>query len=524
MTGLISNETSYKMVRTKRATYLTSNDDDKGGFDYQFVDTPPETVVCKICYCPSRTPHLSVCCGHVFCESCLEGAEEVTAVSKVCPMCRSEEFSHFPNKQADRIVRGLHVYCINRGKGCTWLGEINNIDEHLKDSEGCRFVEVNCYNYCGKLLQRRHLSNHVENDCRYRKVNCRFCSITGEYHFIEGPHKQICIRRPLPCPNKCDLPTTASDVSEHLKICPLEFTECEYHTVGCTTRIIRNEQKKHNMETMEEHLSLTMKQLLYTKSELVSTKSELVSAKTELKRQIGETSQDLVETREQHSKTVTTMIKNQLQQEETFQKKIDSVENTAKESIKWLESQLTATAEKVYATMRRLELLNTSAREQLSGELVAPVIIKMSGYSEYKESGSNWYSESFYTHQVGYKMQLCVNVNGWFSRIHIALEIYIVKGPFDNFIPWPLVGKMELKLLNQISDNEHHSVIVDFRGLNSRLTICRVPAHSTETRSTSAACWDNEFISHEQFYQITPTRRFLKDDCIFFQVCRLNYC
>ena len=504
------------MGRTKRSVVIrTSSDDDKGGFDYQFVDTPPETVICKICYCPSRTPHLSVCCGHVFCESCLEGAEQVTAVSKVCPMCRSEEFSHFPNKQADRIVRGLHVYCTNRGKGCTWLGEINNIDEHLKDSEGCRFVEANCYNYCGKLLQRRHLTDHVENDCIYRKVNCRFCSVTGEHHFIEGPHKQICIRRPLPCPNKCDIPTAASDLAEHLKTCPLELTECEYHTVGCKAKITRKNQKKHNMETMEEHLSLTMKQLLYTKSELVSTT-------TELKKQLGETTRDLLETREQHGKTITTVVKNQLQQDEAFQKKIDNVENTTKENIKGMESQFATTAEKVYATMRRLESLSEAAQKQTSGELVAPVIVKMLGFGEKKESGSNWYSESFYTHEVGYKMQLCVYANGWSSRTHMALELYVVKGPYDDFIPWPLVGKMELKLLNQLSDDDHHSVIVNFSGINSRLTIYRVPVHSTEVRSTSAAWWDNEFISHEQFYQVTPTRQFLKDDCIFFRVCRLN--
>ena len=319
----------------------------------------------------------------------------------------------------------------------------------------------------------------------------------------------------MPCPNKCDIPITASNVAEHLKICPLELTECEYYTVGCKARIIRKDQKKHNMETMEEHLSLTMKQLLYTKSELISTKMEL-------KKQLDETTQDLLETREQHGKTITTMIKNQLQQEETFQKKIDSVENTTKENIKGLESQLATAAEKVYPTMRRLELLNTAAYKQTSGELVAPVIIKMSGFSENKESGSNWYSESFYTHEIGYKMQLCVNVNGWFSRIHIALELYIVKGPYDNYIPWPLVGKMELKLLNQISDDEHHSVIVDFRGVNSRLTIYRVPVHSNEARSNSAAWWDNEFISHEHFYQVTPRRQFLKDDCMFFCVCKLN--
>ena len=166
---------------------------------------------------------------------------------------------------------------------------------------------VNCSNYCGKILQRHHLANHVERDCVNRKVNCRFCSITGEYHFIEGPHKEICIRRPLPCPNKCNLSTTVSNLVKHLKICPLELTDCEYNTVGCNVKMVRKDQKKHSVEMMEEHLSLTMKQLL-------STRSELASIKQELKEQLAETRQDLLETREQQGKTVTAITKNQLQQ------------------------------------------------------------------------------------------------------------------------------------------------------------------------------------------------------------------
>ena len=157
---------------------------------------------------------------------------------------------------------------------------------------------------------------------------------------------------------------------------------------------------------------------------------------------------------------------------------MDNVDNTTKESIKELESQLVGTAEKVYVTLRHLESLNRAAQEQLSGELKASVIIKMSGLSDKRESGSNWSSESFFTHEFGYKMQLCVNVNGWFSRVHVGLELFVVKGPYDNFISWLLVGRMELKLLNQISDDEHHSTIVDFGGLNSRLAIYRVPVHS----------------------------------------------
>lgn len=121
-------------------------------------------------------------------------------------------------------------------------------------------------------------------------------------------------------------------------------------------------------------------------------------------------------------------------------------------------------------------------------------------------------------------MQLRVMVNGWFSNVHIAVELYLMKGPNDDLLMWPLIGKLELKLLNQISDSEHHLVIVDFHGVNSRMMICRVPVHSTDERSASAIWWNNEFISHEDFYRVTATHQFLRDDCIFFQVCKFNYC
>ena len=86
-----------------------------GGYNYEFVDTPSDNLICQICRLPSKEPHLSTCCGHTFCNSCLEAAKGVYAT---CSMCRSTEFSSFPNKQADRTIRSLRVYCANKSKGC----------------------------------------------------------------------------------------------------------------------------------------------------------------------------------------------------------------------------------------------------------------------------------------------------------------------------------------------------------------------------------------------------------------------
>jgi len=79
-----------------------------GGYDYKFVEIVPDMLICNICFLPSRDPYLTVCCGHVFCNSSLYNG---LTVIWVCPMCRSKEFTTFPNKQVDREVKNLLVLC-----------------------------------------------------------------------------------------------------------------------------------------------------------------------------------------------------------------------------------------------------------------------------------------------------------------------------------------------------------------------------------------------------------------------------
>ncbi|XP_065917607.1 uncharacterized protein [Dysidea avara] len=198
-----------------------------GGYKYHFVTTPADWLMCNICHYPSRDPYLSGCCGHTFCKSCLEGAKKATTISDACPICRNEEFPTMPNKQADRTVRSLHVFCTNKEKGCEWQGEVNNIVGHVTNSDGCQFEEVICPNGCGMCVQRKYLSSHVEDECVCRMVDCQYCHITGEHQFIEGEHKEQCPKFPIACPNKCKVDNIPrEDIDEHKKMCPLEEVTC----------------------------------------------------------------------------------------------------------------------------------------------------------------------------------------------------------------------------------------------------------------------------------------------------------
>ena len=226
-----------------------------GGYDHDFVNTPPDCLICKICHLPSRDPYLSLCGGHIFCKSCLDNVEKAAAFTNACPVCRDENFLTFCNKQAYREIKRLYIYCTKKEKGCEWQGELNDIDNHLGNSDGCQFEEVKCSNECGKMIQRQYLTSHVETECSRRKVNCQYCHDAGEHQFIEGQHKEECPKLPLPCPNKCEIENVMrKDMEAHRKECPLEMIQCEYYSVGCGVRMAREDKKKHENEEVKEHL------------------------------------------------------------------------------------------------------------------------------------------------------------------------------------------------------------------------------------------------------------------------------
>ena len=524
-------------------TTLPSSDD-VGGYENKFIDTPHDRYVCKVCLHPCRDPCLSGCCGHNFCKSCVENSKKTTAV---CPFCRNDNFTTFPNMQADREIRSFHIFCSNEEKGCKWQGELNNINSHLENSDGCRFESVKCANECGKMLQRRYLSNHTKAKCPRRKVNCQYCCltgehqfieakhreqcpklplscpnncevgsvpredmevhrkecpreeveclnnckkvfqrqflithcttecprrkvdcqychITGEHQFIEGEHKEQCPKLPLPCPNKCEVGSVPrEDMEAHRKECPLEMVQCEYHNVGCEDWMAREDQEKHNSVMMQQHLSLTT-------SELVETKNQLTDALS----RIGKLEAAMAnKTEAVHYDAISTALT-----QWTFQ----------------------------------LIVMATAKDNTL------PMTIKISEYTKLKQT--HWNKSSIYSHDRGYKMRFRVFPGGYSNGkgTHMSISLLLLKGPYDDELTWPMKENFELKLLNQISDCEHHSQTLDFGDDTTNMSSSRVVHGDKAIKG-----WGNHlFISNEYLHKVTPTRQYLKDDCIFLQVSKLT--
>ena len=434
-----------------------------GGYEYKFVNPVPDRCICNICHLPSRDAYMTgQCCeGQTICKSCLDQWQR-TAGNIKCPVCRKENSGFSQNYHIKREIKSLHIYCTNKEKGCEWQGELNDINNHLGNSDGCQFEEVKCSNECGKMIQRQYLTSHVETECPRRKFNCQYCHDTGEHQFIEGQHKEECPKLPLPCPNNCKVGSVPREGMEaHRKKCPLEMIQCEYYSVGCKrVKLARKDQEKHRMEKMEDHLMMTNHELTNTKTQLAAALKQMTNLTAAL-------------------------IKSPNSNNDIRSVHLDSL-----------------------ATLFKF------------GNQVCPVTIKMPDYGNKKMNVVQWFSDPFYTHNNGYKMCLCVDAAGYGhgKGTHLSMFLYLMKGPHDDELTWPLRAKFEINLLNQISDSEHFSRIVTYNNIDTPSIYTNRVIKGIRSRYG----WGKpQYITNEHLNRITPTCQYLKHDCLFFQVA--NY-
>ena len=152
--------------------------------------------------------------------------------------------------------------------------------------------------------------------------------------------------------------------------------------------------------------------------------------------------------------------------------------------------------------------IHTRAAKLSSCNQLLPVFVKMPDFVMNVKNKIDWYSDPFYTHHQGYKVRLNVVPAGWGKSEghYMSVYLYIMDGPFDHLLKWKLKGKFQVTLLNHICDSEHHSV--SYR-------------NHADRSQTQPFWYCEEFISYEELRKISATCQFVKDNCIFFEVCKL---
>ena len=75
-----------------------------GGYDCDFLEPPPDALLCLICTFVAREPMQMDCCGRVYCNECLT---ENKKYSSQCPQCRKDG-----NGFIDRKSKEIYYYTL----------------------------------------------------------------------------------------------------------------------------------------------------------------------------------------------------------------------------------------------------------------------------------------------------------------------------------------------------------------------------------------------------------------------------
>ncbi|XP_065886942.1 uncharacterized protein [Dysidea avara] len=88
----------------------------------------------------------------------------------------------------------------------------------------------------------------------------------------------------------------------------------------------------------------------------------------------------------------------------------------------------------------------------LSSDIVAPVILRFSNFSEEIIKNELWDIVPFFAFKQGYLMGLKIDIHD----DDLCVLFYLMKGPYDDELHWPLNGTFIIELLNQRGDYGHH--------------------------------------------------------------------
>ena len=145
-----------------------------------------------------------------------------------------------------------------------------------------------------------------------------------------------------------------------------------------------------------------------------------------------------------------------------------------------------------------------------------PIVLKFSSFSNALKHSKAMYSEGFYTGVGGYKLQLFVHPLSDYqdSSPHLSVFICLMSGLNDDSVEWPLQGKFSITLLNQLQDNCHHVMSVNFNDKTPSNIACR------QREGVSEEGWGrNNFLPHSGLGLDTSSNtQYLKNDILYFRV------
>ena len=331
---------------------------------------------------------------------------------------------------------------------------------HRAHLDQCDFTSLSCPNNCkdnsGKVvsMMRKEFGNHLNNECPRRQFKCPHCTVIGEYWVITSQHINECPNVTVTCPNSgCDKRLLRNSVTTHLqRECLFQIASCKYANIGCEAKLLRKDLIEHEKDESK------------------------------------------------HFKLATDTVYKQ------------------QETLRELQSALSSAIMRLSALEQTLQATKGSKNhQQLPQHKPATFSLKLVNFAKHKANSSSVYTSPIYTSPGGYKMCFRVdgNGNGFGTDSHVSVFAFLMRGEYDDLLPWPFSGKVEIAMLNQLRDKNHCIDSIDFSDLDESSHVPKRVMHG-ERAPTGYGIYT--FVSYSALHYDSGKKcQYLKDDCLYFE-------
>lgn len=224
-------------------------------FIEEHIESLKENYICPLCqgvfYNATSDP-----CGHVFCFECLDITLEKTGK---CPISNNDvniKDCHLVTV-IDNYVKSRTITC--GMKNCKWSGLLRDYFKHL--DRGCEHVFVVCPNPKCKEAYPKWKTQIHKDECKYGYIDCKQCNSEVMKLYAEN-HYYNCPNVIINCSKGCGKLMLRKDLKDHIEDeCTHIKYNCPFKIIGCTYNSIKAEITKHIKDDYSNHFLLFKKQI-----------------------------------------------------------------------------------------------------------------------------------------------------------------------------------------------------------------------------------------------------------------------
>ncbi|XP_055486892.1 TNF receptor-associated factor 2-like [Leucoraja erinacea] len=393
-------------------------------------------------------------CGHRYCTACLENLFR-TGNEADCYVCQKKVLRSkvYLDRAAENDAHATTIRCTAHLEGCDWVGSLRNFLRTHRAK--CDFHMVPCANVafgCQVFGPRREMELHESRECGWRMECCPHCETFCVHNMLED-HVATCGKQES-CPHCGETDLTKTELEQHcdplLGACPKLKVACPFKEVGCSVQLPRHEMAAHLRSSQESHLLLLL--------------SLATSLRPGAPVEGGGTSQDSARTPAGEGPEGEVVP--------GAGPGLHSLAGRADNLERWvcgLNKDLDRYAQVIEVLQQKclqyeqvIQGLQTKGGHGEGPGGSGPVstdgvlVWKIKNFSAHLSAAKagqrpSFYSPHFTTHPFGYRMccRIYPNGDGSGKGSHVSLFLTLVRGEYDEVLPWPFRQKVTFMLLDQ---------------------------------------------------------------------------